>query len=61
MIKNIENIELQFLTLDDYKALKAAMIQAYASMPDAYWAQSRHALTVGDDDRLDVSNRPILQ
>jgi predicted amidohydrolase/GNAT superfamily N-acetyltransferase len=39
MIKNIENIELHYLTLDDYKELKEAMIQVYASMPDSYWRE----------------------
>ncbi|RXP44807.1 GNAT family N-acetyltransferase [Lutibacter sp. HS1-25] len=39
MIKNIENIELQFLTIDDYQELKTAMIEAYATMPDAYWRE----------------------
>jgi predicted amidohydrolase/ribosomal protein S18 acetylase RimI-like enzyme len=37
MIQNIENIELHFLTLNDYKQLKEAMIEAYSSMPDSYW------------------------
>tara|TARA_R110001592_G_scaffold20901_2_gene84392 strand:- start:10121 stop:11650 length:1530 start_codon:yes stop_codon:yes gene_type:complete len=41
MIQNIENIELQFLTLDDYKALKTAMIEAYVTMPDSYWRESQ--------------------
>ncbi|MFT7036851.1 MAG: hypothetical protein ACJA2S_005391, partial [Cyclobacteriaceae bacterium] len=36
----IENIELQFLTLNDYKELKAAMIEAYSSMPDSYWKEA---------------------
>jgi predicted amidohydrolase/GNAT superfamily N-acetyltransferase len=40
MIKNIENIELKYLTLNDYQALKAAMIEAYSNMPDAYWKES---------------------
>ena len=40
MIHNIENIELQFLTIHDYQALKTAMIEAYPSMPDAYWKES---------------------
>lgn len=40
MIKNIENIELTYLTLDDYQDLKSAMIIAYSSMPDAYWKES---------------------
>jgi len=41
MIESIENIELEYLTIDDYKALKAAMIDAYSSMPDSYWKE-RH-------------------
>lgn len=40
MIQNIENIELQFLTLDDYQELKDAMIQAYSNMPNSYWKES---------------------
>ena len=40
MIENIENIELQFLTLDDYKELKEVMIEAYSNMPDSYWKES---------------------
>ena len=40
MIQNIENIELQFLTINDYQELKSAMIEAYSSMPDAYWRES---------------------
>ncbi len=33
----IENIELAFLSLDDYQELKEAMIESYTSMPDDYW------------------------
>jgi hypothetical protein len=40
MKPNIENIELQYLTIDDYEQLKSAMIEAYSSMPDAYWKES---------------------
>lgn len=36
-MEEIENIELQFLTIDDYQGLKEAMIEAYSSIPDAYW------------------------
>ncbi|MEO9257608.1 MAG: bifunctional GNAT family N-acetyltransferase/carbon-nitrogen hydrolase family protein [Crocinitomicaceae bacterium] len=36
----IENIELAYLTIEDYKQLKAAMIEAYSTMPDAYWKES---------------------
>ncbi len=40
MKPNIENIELQYLTIEDYEQLKSAMIEAYSSMPDAYWKES---------------------
>lgn len=36
-MKNIENIELQYLTLEDYQELKEVMIEAYANMPGSYW------------------------
>ncbi len=39
MIKDIENIELQFLNLADYKALKSAMIESYANVQNAYWEE----------------------
>lgn len=35
--RKIDNIELKFLTLKDYKALKKATIQAYGEMPNSYW------------------------
>jgi predicted amidohydrolase/GNAT superfamily N-acetyltransferase len=40
MIKNIENIELQYLTLDDYQDLKEAMIEAYSNIPNSYWKET---------------------
>lgn len=39
MIKDIENIELVYLKLEDYEELKEAMIEAYANMPNAYWRE----------------------
>ncbi len=39
MVKKIENIELEFLTLSDYQELKQMMIEAYTNMPDAYWKE----------------------
>ncbi len=36
----IENIELVYLTMDDYQELKDAMIQSYPSMENAYWKES---------------------
>lgn len=50
MIENIENIELKYLTLDDYQELKQAMIQSYSSMPDSYWKES-HIKTLIDKFR----------
>ena len=38
-IQEIENIELKFLTLDDYQELKEAMIQSYTNMPNSYWKE----------------------
>ncbi|MCH4551407.1 MULTISPECIES: carbon-nitrogen hydrolase family protein [Aestuariibaculum] len=38
-MEEIENIELAYLSLDDYDELKEAMIASYASMPDAYWRE----------------------
>ncbi len=35
----IENIELKFLTFDDYQELKKVMISAYKTMPEAYWRE----------------------
>lgn len=40
MIESIENIALEYLTIEDYKELKAAMINAYATMPNSYWKES---------------------
>ena len=40
-MSEIDNIELVFLNLEDYQELKEAMIQAYATMPDAYWREKQ--------------------
>lgn len=40
-MKDIENIELAYLSLDDYQELKEAMIESYTTMPDAYWKESQ--------------------
>jgi len=37
----IENIELSFLSLDDYQELKAAMIESYTTMPNSYWSEAQ--------------------
>jgi predicted amidohydrolase/GNAT superfamily N-acetyltransferase len=36
-----ENIELKFLSIDDYDELKEAMIEAYENIPDAYWKKDQ--------------------
>lgn len=36
-LSKIENIELKFLTLEDYDALKQATIQSYGGLPNSYW------------------------
>ncbi len=35
----IENIELKFLTIEDYQELKEAMVASYQSMSGAYWKE----------------------
>ncbi|MDA3893257.1 MAG: hypothetical protein PF517_16465 [Salinivirgaceae bacterium] len=37
---DIDNIELTYLSLDDYQELKQAMIESYSNMPNTYWAES---------------------
>ena len=37
--QDIENIDLKFLDMEDYQALKTAMIESYSSMPEAYWKE----------------------
>lgn len=39
METEIQNVELSFLTIEDYQELKQAMIIAYQNMPNAYWKE----------------------
>ncbi|MEQ8712391.1 MAG: carbon-nitrogen hydrolase family protein [Cyclobacteriaceae bacterium] len=39
--QEIENIELTYLSMEDYEDLKSAMITAYKTMPDAYWKEGQ--------------------
>lgn len=39
--QEIDNIELKYLEIEDYKELKEAMIAAYKTMPDAYWKENQ--------------------
>lgn len=38
-LSEIESIELTYLQMEDYHALKQAMISSYQTMPDAYWRE----------------------
>jgi predicted amidohydrolase/GNAT superfamily N-acetyltransferase len=39
-MEEIENISLEFLSLDDYQELKSAMIESYTNIPNTYWKES---------------------
>jgi predicted amidohydrolase/GNAT superfamily N-acetyltransferase len=41
MKRKIRNIELTFLTMDDYQELKQAMSIAYESIPNPYWEENQ--------------------
>ncbi|NKI26324.1 GNAT family N-acetyltransferase [Arenibacter sp. 6A1] len=40
-MEDIENVELTYLSLDDYQELKKVMIASYSSMPNAYWRENQ--------------------
>ncbi len=40
MDNSIQNIELKYLTIEDYNELKSAMISSYPNMPNSYWKES---------------------
>lgn len=40
-MEKIENINLEFLKLEDYDELKHAMIDTYQSLPDSYWREEQ--------------------
>lgn len=39
MKRKIKNIDLDYLTIDDYQELKQAMIIAYSTLPNSYWQE----------------------
>lgn len=41
MIQNIENIELQYLTINDYQQLKDTMVEVYANVEDPHWEEEQ--------------------
>ena len=36
---NIDNVSLEYLTIEDYHELKTAMIDAYSNMPNSVWSE----------------------
>lgn len=42
-MEDIDNIELAYLSVDDYQELKSAMIEAYTGLANAYWQESHIA------------------
>ncbi|MBN2893615.1 MAG: GNAT family N-acetyltransferase [Bacteroidales bacterium] len=38
---NIENVELKYLTLEDYQELKDAMLETYSNLPNSYWTKDQ--------------------
>ncbi|HDS06792.1 MAG TPA: GNAT family N-acetyltransferase [Bacteroides sp.] len=38
-MKEIDNIQLEFLKIDDYCDLKEAMVESYSGMPQAFWKE----------------------
>lgn len=40
-MKEIENIELAFLSINDYQELKKAMIESYTNMPGSFWTEEQ--------------------
>lgn len=38
-MKEIGNIEMSFLSIDDYQELKVAMLESYTNMPNSYWRE----------------------
>lgn len=39
-MEEIQSVEIRHLKIDDYKELKASMIDAYPNWPGAYWKES---------------------
>lgn len=40
-MKEIENVELTFLSLDDYQELKKATIESYTNLPNSFWEEDQ--------------------
>ena len=40
-MNTIENIELEFLKIEDYQELKEAMVASYVTMPDSIWKEEQ--------------------
>ncbi len=47
-MKEIDNIQLEFLKFEDYNDLKEAMIESYSNMPEAFWKE-KHIKTLTEN------------
>ncbi|MFT5952542.1 MAG: hypothetical protein ACI9AU_001264, partial [Bacteroidia bacterium] len=45
-MQDIENIELKYLTINDYKELKSTMQDSYSGMPGSLWSEENIATLV---------------
>lgn len=46
MKEEIEHIEIQYLTIEDYKQLKETMVEAYKNIPNPFWTQKEIATLI---------------
>ena len=53
-IQEIDNIELKYLSIEDYADLKDAMILAYQNMPESYWKESHIQTLINKFDKGQV-------
>lgn len=53
-IGEIDNVELKYLTIEDYAELKEAMILAYQSMEDSYWKEAQIQTLIDKFDKGQV-------
>ncbi|MCW3076098.1 MAG: carbon-nitrogen hydrolase [Bacteroidetes bacterium] len=56
MKRKIQNIELAFLTIDDYQELKQAMNHAYPTMPNSHWEEHhiRKLLSIFPEGQISI-------
>ena len=45
-MRNIKNIELAYLSIEDYEHIKALMKKVYTSLTSSYWEEEEIALLI---------------